>query len=145
LTGKVLAFIFGWASELEAAQIKERTRRGKRSQFNEYLRLVGIRHITASPFHPQTNGEIERYHRTIKGEMNQLPYEMPGDLREVAGAFIAYYNYRRYHEGRGNVTPYDVYTGKQPEIIRKRREAKSRTLAAIRDYNKSARNQSNSH
>ena len=39
-------------------------------QFNQYLRLVGIRHITASPFHPQTNGKIERYHRTLKGEIN---------------------------------------------------------------------------
>ena len=45
-------------------------------QFNQYLRLVGIRHITASPFHPQTNGKIERYHLTIKGEINQVPYDM---------------------------------------------------------------------
>jgi transposase InsO family protein len=108
-------------------------------QFNEYLRLVGIRHITASPFHPQTNGKIERYHRTIKGEINQLPYEMPSELKEAIGAFIEYYNYRRYHEGLGNVTPYDVYTGKHLEIIQRRKEAKSRTLQARRDYNKTAR------
>ena len=42
-------------------------------QFSEYLRLVGIRHIAASPYHPQTNGKIERYHRTIKGEINLVP------------------------------------------------------------------------
>lgn len=50
-------------------------------QFNEYLRLVWIRHITASPFHPQTNGEIEGYHGTLKGGINQVPYEMLGDLK----------------------------------------------------------------
>ena len=49
-------------------------------QFNEYLHLVGIKHITAAPFHPQTNGKVERYHRSLKGEINQLPYDMPGDL-----------------------------------------------------------------
>ncbi|NIS83035.1 MAG: DDE-type integrase/transposase/recombinase, partial [Anaerolineales bacterium] len=81
-------------------------------QFNQYLRLVGIRHITASPFHPQTNGKIERYHRTLKGEINQVPYDMPSELKEAIRAFIEYYNYRRYHEGLGNVTPYDVYTGR---------------------------------
>jgi len=109
-------------------------------QFNQYLRLVGIRHITASPFHPQTNGKIERYHRTLKGEINQVPYNMPGELKEAIRAFIEYYNYRRYHEGLGNVTPYDVYTGKHLEILQRRKEVKSKTLAARREYNRTARN-----
>jgi len=108
-------------------------------QLNEYLHLVGIRHIIASPYHPQTNGKMERYHRTIKGEINRVPYDMPGELREAIRAFVEYYNYRRYHEGLGNVTPYDVYTGRHLEIIRKRKEAKSRTSAARRDYNRSVR------
>jgi len=112
-------------------------------QFNEYLRLVGIKHITASPFHPQTNGKIERYHRTLKGEINRVPFEMPGELKEAIRAFIEYYNYRRYHEGLGNVTPHDVYTGKHLEIIQRRKEVKSRTLAARRDYNRTARKESN--
>jgi len=113
-------------------------------QFNQYLHLVGIRHITASPFHPQTNGKIERYHRSIKGEINQVPYEMPSELKEAIRAFIEYYNYRRYHEGLGNVTPYDVYTGKQYEIIQRRKEVKSRTLEVRKDYNRNTRNQGQS-
>jgi transposase InsO family protein/transposase-like protein len=112
-------------------------------QFNQYLRLVGIRHITASPFHPQTNGKIERYHRTLKGEINQVPYEMPSELKEAIKAFIEYYNYQRYHEGLGNVTPYDVYTGRHLEIMQRRKEIKSRTLEARRDYNRTARKMSN--
>jgi putative transposase len=80
-------------------------------QFGEYLGLVGIRHILASPYHPQTNGKIERYHRTLKGELSLMPYEMPGELEEAIRAFIDYYNYQRYHEALGDVTPYDVYTG----------------------------------
>jgi transposase InsO family protein/transposase-like protein len=113
-------------------------------QFNEYLRLVGIKHINAAPFHPQTNGKIERYHRTLKGEINQVPYEMPGELKEAIRAFIDYYNYRRYHEGLGNVTPFDVYTGRHLEIIQKRTEVKSRTLQERKDYNRNARKQSTS-
>jgi len=108
-------------------------------QFGDYLRLVGIRHILASPYHPQTNGKIERYHRTIKGELILIPYEMPGELEEAIRAFIEHYNYRRYHEGLGNVTPYDVYTGRYLEIIQKRKEVKSRTLRVRRDYNKTVR------
>ncbi len=96
-------------------------------QFNEYLRLVGIRHITASPFLPQTNGKIERYHRTLKGEINQVPYDMPSKLKGAIKAFIEYHNYRRYHEGLGNVTPNDVYTGRNLEIIQKSKEVISRT------------------
>ena len=100
-----------------------------------------IRHITASPFHPQTNGKIERYHRTLRGEINQVPYDMPSELKEAIRAFIEYYNYRRYHEGLGNVTPYDVYTVRYLEIIQKRKEVKSKTLEARRDYNRIAREQ----
>ena len=108
-------------------------------QFNEYLRLVEIRHITAAPYHPETNGKIERYHRTIKGEINLVPYEMPSAMVKAIGAFVDYYNYRRCHEGLGDVTPYDIYTGRYIEIIRRRKEAKNRTLQARRDYNRTIR------
>jgi putative transposase len=112
-------------------------------QFCEYLRLVGVRHIVASPYHPQTNGKIERYHRSLKGEINQLPYDMPSELERAIAAFIEYYNYRRYHEGLGDVTPYDVYTGRHVEIIQRRKEAKNRTLQERRDYNRAARERGN--
>jgi putative transposase len=112
-------------------------------QFSEYLRLVGIRHIIASPYHPQTNGKIERYHRTIKGEINLLPHDMPSELERAIAAFVKYYNYERYHEGLGDVTPFDVYTGKHHEVIRRRKEAKSRTLQARKDYNRIAREHGN--
>ena len=110
-------------------------------QFNQYLHLVGIRHITAAPFHPQTNGKIERYHRTVKGEINQVSYDMPDELRAALQGFVEYYNYRRYHEGLGNVTPYDVYTGRHLEIFQRRKEVKSRTSKARKDYNRTARKQ----
>jgi len=110
-------------------------------QFSQYLRLVGIRHIIASPYHPQTNGKMERYHRTIKGEIGLLPYEMPSELEGAIRSFAEYYNYQRYHEGLENVTPFDVYTGRHLEIIQIRKEVKNRTLKARRDYNRSAREQ----
>ena len=48
--------------------------------FRDYLGMVGIKHILATPFHPQTNGKLERYHQTLKRDVNQLPYELPSDL-----------------------------------------------------------------
>ena len=108
------------------------------------MRLVGIKHITASPFHPQIIGKIERYHRSLKGEINQVPYEMPSELKEAIRSFIEYYNYRRYHEGLGNVTPWDVYTGRHLEIIQRRKETKSKTLEARKNYNRNARKGNNS-
>ncbi len=69
--------------------------------FGDYLRLVGIKHILASPFHPQTNGKIERYHRIIKGEVNLVPYDMPSELRQAIESFVEYYNHQRYHEALG--------------------------------------------
>jgi putative transposase len=68
---------------------------------------------------------------------------MPSELEKAIAAFIEYYNYRRYHEGLSDVTPYDVYTGRNFEILNKRKEAKSRTLQERRDYNRVAREQDN--
>ena len=107
--------------------------------FGEYLRLVGIKHILASPFHPQTNGKVERYQQTLKGEINQVPYEMPSELRQAIESFIEYYNHRRYHEALGNVTPADVYHGRRDGILARRKEAKRRTLQARKEYNQKLR------
>ena len=71
--------------------------------FGDYLRLVSIKHILASPFHPQTNGKVERYQQTLKGEINHVPYEMPSELRQAIESFVEYYNHHRYHEALGNV------------------------------------------
>ena len=60
--------------------------------------MEGIKHILATPFHPQTNGKLERYHQTLKRDVNQLPYELPSDLEAAIVAFVSYYNYRRYHK-----------------------------------------------
>ena len=103
--------------------------------FRTYLRLVGIGHILAAPFHPQTNGKIERYHRSIKGELSLLPYEMPGELKKAITDFVNYYNYHRYHKALGNVTPADVLYGRREEILERRKEVQIQTINRRRDYN----------
>ena len=90
--------------------------------FRDYLGMVGMRHILAAPFHPQTNGKLERYHQTLKRDVNQLPYEMPSDLEAAIVAFVSYYKCRRYHKALGNVTPSDVLRGRREDILRRRRE-----------------------
>ena len=85
--------------------------------FRDYLNLVGIGHILAAPFHPQTNGKLERYHQSIKKEVNQLLYEAPSQLERAIADFVEYYNYRRYHKALGNVTPADVLYGRREEIL----------------------------
>jgi len=96
--------------------------------FRDYLGLVGIRHILAAPYHPQTNGKLERYHQSIKQEVNQVPYEVPGDLEVATLGFVDYYNNRRYHKALGNVTPDDVLKGRRDGILIRRREVKAQTL-----------------
>jgi RNA-directed DNA polymerase len=107
--------------------------------FAAYLRLLGIRHIVSAPYHPQTNGKIERYHRTLKGQVKLVVYETPAVLEQALADFVDYYNYLRYHEGIGNVTPADVYYGRRDEILGKRKEAKQRTLQQRRDYNRASK------
>ena len=103
--------------------------------FRDYLHLVGIRHILAALFHPQTNGKLERYHQTIKREVNQVLYEFPGQLERAITDFVEYYNFRRYHKALGNVTPADVLYGMREQILQRRKEVKTQTIKHRRDYN----------
>ena len=107
--------------------------------FGDYLHLVGIKHILAAPYHPQTNGKLERYHQTIKRDVNQVPYEVPSDLEAAIATFVSYYNYRRYHMALGNVTPDDVLTGRRKQILQRRKEVQAQTIDRRRIYNRTLR------
>jgi putative transposase len=112
--------------------------------FRDYLHLVGIHHILALPFHPQTNSKLERYHQSIKQEVNQLPYQMPADLEQAIANFVGYYNYRRYHKALGNVTPDDVLQGRRDSILAKRKEVQTQTLRRHQLHNQHIRQLENS-
>jgi putative transposase len=101
----------------------------------DYLRMLDIRHIYCSPYHPQTNGKLERFHETLKARLNLLVYTSLEALREAMAEFIGLYNHRRYHEWIGNVTPADVYYGRREEIFRRRKEQKQATLEGRFRYN----------
>jgi len=107
--------------------------------FRDYLHQVGISHILAAPFHPQTNGKLERYHRTLKTDVNQVPYEVVQDLETAIGDFVAFYNHRRYHKALGNVTPADVLCGRRDTIFIHRREVQQATYERRRQYNHALR------
>jgi putative transposase len=104
--------------------------------FRNYLNLVGIGHILAAPFHPQTNGKVERYQQSLKREVNQLPYDLPSQLEQAIADFVDYYNYRRYHKALGDVTPADVLYGRREEILERRKEVRIQTADRRRDYNR---------
>ena len=90
--------------------------------FKEFIRLCGMTHVRTSPYYPQSNGKVERWHKTIKGECIRpgTPLSLEDARRLVAG-FVAYYNNQRLHSVIGYITPKDMLAGRKAEILADRR------------------------
>jgi len=95
----------------------------------EWLDGQGMKHVRGAPYHPQTQGKIERWHQTLKNRILLENYYLPSDLEREIEAFIADYNYRRYHESIDNLTPADVYCGRGQTILFERERIKRQTIA----------------
>jgi transposase InsO family protein len=94
----------------------------------EYLAERGMTHTRGRPYHPQTQGKIERYHRSIKNVVKLEHYHFPWQLETAIRDFVAYYNNERYHESLENVTPADVYHGRHREVLSERKRIKRLTM-----------------
>jgi transposase InsO family protein len=104
-------------------------------ELQTYLQAHGMTHTRGAPYHPMTQGKIERYHRSLKNLINLDHYYLPEELERAIAGFVEYYNHERYHESLQNVTPADVYHGRDREIRARREHIKQRTLRERRRQN----------
>lgn len=98
----------------------------------KFLKERRIDHIYGAPYHPMTQGKIERWHRSMKNVIKLQNYYSPSGLERAIAEWAEYYNNQRYHESLENVTPADVYFGREKEIIKKRNKLKEQSLALRR-------------
>jgi putative transposase len=98
----------------------------------DWLSERGMDHVRGAPYHPMTQGKIERWHQTLKNRILLEHYYLPGDLEAQIDAFVGHYNHRRYHESLGNLTPADVYFGRGQTILLQRERIKRKTFEARR-------------
>jgi putative transposase len=104
--------------------------------FKEFIRICGMTHVKTSPYYPQSNGKIERFHRTIKGDC--IRTETPlclEDARRVVGRYVEHYNTVRLHSAIGYITPQAKLEGRDKEIF----AARDRKLEAARERRKQER------
>ena len=89
--------------------------------FNEFIRICSMTHVRTSPYYPQSNGKLERYHRTIKGECIRpgTPLSLEDARRLVAG-YVEHYNTVRLHSAIGYITPADKLAGREQQIFAER-------------------------
>ena len=97
-------------------------------QLATYLEAHGLPHTRSAPYHPMTQGKIERYHRSLKNVVKLEHYYTPWDVERAVAHFVEDYNHRRYHEALQNVTPADMFHGRQVTILARRARIKQRTL-----------------
>ena len=99
------------------------------SELADWITDNGMSHVRGAPYHPQTQGKIERWHQTLKNRILLEHYFLPGDLEKQIEAFVDHYNHQRYHESLKNLTPADVYFGRGQSILASRERIKKRTIA----------------
>ena len=104
-------------------------------KLKKYLAQQGIVHTRGRPYHPMTQGKIERYHRTLKNVVNLQNYYLPWQLERKIAQFVEHYNHRRVHESLDNLTPADVYHGRAREITAARNLVKEQTMQRRKKLN----------
>jgi putative transposase len=104
--------------------------------FKEFIRICGMTHVKTSPYYPQSNGKIERFHRTIKGDClrTQTPLSLE-DARRLVTNYVAHYNQVRLHSAIGYIAPKDMLEGRAKEIF----DARDCKLAEARERRKTMR------
>ena len=108
------------------------------AQLGAWLQEHGMRHTRGQPYHPMTQGKIERYHRSLKNRLLLEHYYLPGELEARLAEFVSFYNHRRYHESLGNLTPADSYFGRGPAILARRQTIKHQTIELRRRLHQQA-------
>jgi putative transposase len=98
------------------------------AELGSWLAEHGMTHTRGKPYHPMTQGKIERYHRSMKNQILLENYYLPGQLEARLAEFVDYYNTRRYHESLHNLTPADIYYGRGPTILARRQTIKLKTI-----------------
>lgn len=89
--------------------------------FKEFIKIAGMTHVRTAPYYPQSNGKIERYHRTIKSECIRKGVLLSlDDAREVVTEFVKHYNTVRLHSSIGYITPDDKLHGREKQIFKDR-------------------------
>jgi transposase InsO family protein len=104
--------------------------------FKEFIRIAGMTHVKTSPYYPQSNGKIERWHKTLKGDCIRVRVPLAlDDARRLVDDFVLHYNTVRLHSAIGYVTPLAKLEGRDREI----QDARDRKLAEARERRKQQR------
>ena len=106
--------------------------------FKHFIRITGMTHVRTSPYYPQSNGKLERWHRSLKS--STIRVESPRSLdeaRSMVNAYVTHYNEVRLHSAIGYVTPMDKLEGREKAIW----EQRDRELEAAREHRRVRRAQ----
>jgi putative transposase len=86
--------------------------------FKEFIRIAGMTHVKTSPYYPQSNGKIERWHKTLKGDCIRVKVPLSlDDARRIVADYVSHYNNTRLHSAIGYITPKDKLAGRDQEIF----------------------------